>query len=210
MNGTMETNKIVTMQAACKSYGVRAETLRRWTDEGHIPSFRSPHGTRMFRSGDLQNFFNSTGNKVSKKRFIYCRVSSNKQRDDLERQINLLKEKYPNHSVIQDIGSGINFKRKGLETILEYAIRGEIEEIVVAHKDRLCRFGFEIFKFIIERTNGKIIILDEEEHKSNEQELAEDLLSIIHVFNCHQMGKRRYNKNKESEDLSNNRTEESD
>ncbi|QOI90151.1 hypothetical protein QKU58_gp013 [Pyramimonas orientalis virus] len=198
------------MQKACKHFGVRADTLRRWTDKGSIPSFRSPSGVRMFNLSDLETFFNINRTTSDKQKIIYARVSSHKQRDDLERQIDLLKHQYPNHLVVQDIGSGINFKRKGLQTLLDRCMQREIDEIVVAHKDRLCRFGFDIFKYIIESSGGRIIVLDEDDHKSTEQELAEDLLSIIHVFNCRQMGKRRYNTKPKDKDLSDSDSETND
>ena len=205
----MSTSQVLTIQKACKLYGVRSDTLRRWADSGHIHSWRSPNNTRMFRSTDLETFFNSPrieNNKLRKK-IVYARVSSLKQRDDLQRQIDLLTQHYPNHIVIQDIGSGINFKRKGLRSLLDACMSGEVEEVVVAHKDRLCRFGFELFHYIITKQGGKIIVLDEENNKSTNEELAEDLLSIIHVFNCRQMGRRRYNKSVESSNISDDETE---
>ena len=84
-------------------------------------------------------------------------------------------------------------------------MQGKLEEVVVAHKDRMCRFGFELIEFICSRNNTRIIILDQEKHKSTEQELAEDIMSIITVFACKQMGKRKYktnNKNEENKNVS--------
>ena len=93
---------------------------------------------------------------------------------------------------ISDIASGINFKRKGLQTILDSCIQGVIGEVIVAHRDRLSRFGFDLIKLIIEKAGGTITVIDDTQHKSTEQELAEDLLSIIHIYSCKQMGKRSY------------------
>ena len=93
---------------------------------------------------------------------------------------------------MSDIASGINFNRKGLQTILDSCIQGTIGEVVIAHRDRLSRFGFDLIKIIIEKAGGKITILDDENNKSTEQELAEDLLSIIHIYSCRQMGRRSY------------------
>lgn len=84
---------------------------------------------------------------------------------------------------------------------------GELKELVVAHKDRLSRFGYELVEWIITSNGGKITILDEEIHKSTEQELAEDLLSIVHIYSCKQMGKRRYNKDTTNKDISFKTTE---
>jgi predicted site-specific integrase-resolvase len=132
--------------------------------------------------------------------YIYTRVSSRKQSDDLERQIEFIKSQKPEYNtsykLISDIGSGINFKRQGLITILESCLQNNIGEVVIAHKDRLSRFGFDLIKLIIEKAGGKITIINDEQNKSTEQELAEDLLSIIHIYSCRQMGKRKYTKTK--------------
>jgi putative resolvase len=130
-------------------------------------------------------------------------VSSKKQLDDLERQINSMVNQFPDHELIKDCGSGINFKRKGLQTLLEQTMSGDVEEIVVAHKDRLCRFGFELIESICNFYGTKLIVLDHEEHRSTEQELSEDILSIVTVFACKQMGRRKYTtKNKEDKTVS--------
>ena len=97
--------------------------------------------------------------------------------------------------MVSDIGSGINWKRKGLQTILERSMRGDIKEVVVAHRDRLCRFGYELIEFILDKSGVKLVVHNEENAKSESQELAEDIMSIVHVYSCRQMGKRRYQKN---------------
>ncbi len=132
--------------------------------------------------------------KVNDK-IIYCRISSKKQSDDLERQIEYCRSKFPDHELLSDIASGINFKRKNLQAILERAMQGNLKEVVVAHKDRLCRFGFDLIESIFKLTNTKLIVLNQDNEctkPSTEQELAEDLLSIVHIYSCRQMGKRRY------------------
>lgn len=192
-------HKIITIQKAVKTYGVSVDTLRRWADQGSLPCWRSPNNVRMFRQTDLEKFFNVHSDQIEQsKQIVYCRVSSSKQRDDLQRQIDFMQKRYPDHIVISDIGSGINFRRKGLQTILDTCLRRELKEVVVAHKDRLCRFGFELIEHVITASGGRIIVLDDENHKSEEQELSDDLLSIVHVFNCRQMGRRRYNKSTDS------------
>ena len=101
---------------------------------------------------------------------------------------------YPNHEIIKDIASGLNFKRKGLKKIIKLALDGELEEIVVAYKDRLCRFGFDLIKDLIEEYSyGKIIILNEKK-MSPEEELTTDLVSIINVFSARLNGLRKYKK----------------
>jgi len=132
-------------------------------------------------------------------------VSSNKQRDDLERQSKYLRDKYPTYTIISDIGSGINYNREGLKKILELSMSNKLSEVVVAHKDRLARFGFELIEYIFKFNGTKLTIDNQnnEKPKSDSEELSDDLLSIIHVFSCRQMGKRRYNnKNKKDKNIS--------
>lgn len=218
---TQTQNQIITMQTAVRLYRLPVATLRKWSDQGCFPSRRSPGGVRLFRRGDLDAFFGlnrtqmETGNhprnvqggvsdphdtrqsNENKEKVLYARVSSAKQRGDLTRQIQRLKSQYPSHRVISDIGSGINFKRKGLQTILDLILSKRIGEIVVAHRDRLCRFGFDIFEYLVNKSGGRIVVAygDKEEEPSDAtdpRELAEDLMAIIHVFSCRQMGRRRH------------------
>ena len=101
--------------------------------------------------------------KMKRIKICYARVSSIGQKEDLERQKNLLREKYPNHEIIEDIGSGINLTKKGIQKIIELGIEGKVEEIVVAHKDRLARFGYDLIEHIIKRySGGKIIIINKD------------------------------------------------
>ena len=128
--------------------------------------------------------------------YIYARVSSNNQKDDLSRQINLLKLKYPDYKLITDIGSGINLNRKGLRKIIDDAILGKINEVVIAHKDRLCRFGYELIEDLIWKySNGKIIILENTIPKEVKEELVDDVLQIMNVFVVKMNGMRKYSKN---------------
>ena len=110
-------------------------------------------------------------------------MSSVGQKEDLERQILSLQTDYPNYELIKDIGSGVNLNRKGLRKIIDYAIRGEIEEVIVMHKDRLCRFGYELIEDLIKKySNGKIIIVNKKEVKEPKEELVEDVLQIMNIF----------------------------
>ena len=130
-----------------------------------------------------------------KEKICYCRVSSQKQKEDLERQINLMKELYPNHRIISDIGSGLNFKRKGLEELINLSIKNQIDEVVVAYKDRLVRFGFELIENIIKtHSNGKIKILNKSEEKTPSEELTEDIIAIMNVYVAKVNGLRKYEK----------------
>lgn len=133
-------------------------------------------------------------------------VSSTKQKDDLARQVAFMRQNFPEAEIIQDIGSGLNYKRKGFCSILEQLMRGDKLTIIVAHRDRLCRFGFEVVDFLVKQNGGEIMVLDKLE-TSPESELVQDILSIIHVFSCRIHGLRRYACSIEQDkDLSNKTT----
>lgn len=105
-----------------------------------------------------------------------------------------MKDTYPNHELIKDIGSGLNMNRKGLRRIIDYAIIGEIEEIVVVYKDRLTRYGYELIEYLIKKySNGKIIILNNKKKEAKE-ELVEDVLQIMNIFVAKINGMRKYKK----------------
>ena len=104
-----------------------------------------------------------------------------------------MKQRYPEHEIIADIGSGLNYKRKGLQTILDRAISGDVEEVVIAYKDRLTRFGYEMIEYIIEKySRGKIIIENEDEEETPQEEMTKDILSIMNVYVAKVNGLRKY------------------
>jgi predicted site-specific integrase-resolvase len=196
----MNDKAYVPLREASYITGIEAQTLRKLADTQKIASYKTPSGQRKFNRSDLEAMcgITSTSNKVpqvQKINYIYARVSSKKQVDDLARQLEYIKSRnpeYDSYTVISDVGSGINFKRKGLSTLLDTCLQGAIGEIIVAHRDRLSRFGFDLIETIVHKCGGHITVLDNEGNKSSEQELSEDLLSIIHIFSCRQMGKRSY------------------
>ena len=131
--------------------------------------------------------------KMEKIKICYARVSSIGQKEDLERQKKVLKEKYPNYEMIDDIGSGINLTKKGIQKIIELGIEGKLEEIVVVHKDRLARFGYDLIEHIIEKySGGKITIINKEENMEPEEEMVKDVLQIMNVFVAKMNGRRKY------------------
>ena len=192
--------KYISIREASIITGINAQTLRKLGDENKIKCYKTLSGQRKFDKSYLEKMCNNDDNddkidKDTKKNYIYTRVSSKKQSDDLSRQVEFIKNKrteYTSYISISDIGSGINFNRKGLTTILDAALQGTLGEVIVAHRDRLCRFGFDLIKLIIEKKGGKVTVLDDERNKSSEEELSEDLLSIVHIYSCRQMGKRSY------------------
>lgn len=177
-------SRYVPSRKAAQELGLHPNTLRKYADEGRIQTIRVS-GQRRY---DVDGFL---GNQSEPKVVGYCRVSSWKQKDDLERQRQYLEEKYPGIEIVSDVGSGINFKRKGLLSLLERSLSGAKLKVVVAHKDRFTRFGFELIEWIIKRNGGEIVVLHGSTFSPTE-ELTQDLLTIIHVFSCRLHGLRKY------------------
>jgi excisionase family DNA binding protein len=193
-------NEYIRPEEAAKMLNVTVRTLLNWDYKGKIKCIRTKGGHRRFlRSDVISKTTNYKEEQKEKRRgkICYCRVSTRGQKDDLERQVEYFREKFPNYRIIKDYGSGINFKRKGFQTILDLAIKGHISEVVVTHKDRLCRFGFELIERIIsEHSNGKIVVLNKKE-TSPEEELVNDLVSIITVFSSRLYGLRSHSLKKQ-------------
>lgn len=189
----------LTPRKACQYLNVSEKTLRNWDKDGLIAVIRTPTNQRRY---DIDSVL---GAKTTRVVAIYARVSSAKQKEDLQRQIDFLQEKYPNGKLYKDIGGGLNFKRKGLLSLLESVLSGNVESIVVGHQDRLARFGVDLIRWICEQKDCKLVVLSRTE-LSPERELVEDILSIIHCFSCRLYGLRKY-KSTIKEDTSLPRTE---
>jgi putative resolvase len=190
---------------------VHQRTLYQWEEKKQIETIRTPSGKRMYNVNKYLETKNENGKPVkvnnseinklieNNGKYLYDRVSSLGQKEDLVRQGKLLKEKYPNYKLISDIGSGMNLNRKGLRTLIDKSIKGNVK-VVIVHKDRLCRYGYELIEDIIEKySNGKIIILDNLEKKEPKEELVEDVLQIMNIFVAKINGMRKYSKNKKNE-----------
>lgn len=187
--------KYISFKETRKIINVTSRTLRNWDKEGKIRTIRTPSGARMFNKIDLYDHLKQHQTLEKNKATIcYARVSSRNQLGDLERQIDFLKQRYPKAEMVTDIGSGINWKRKGLSSILERAIQGQLGEIIFAHRDRLCRFAFELYEHLFILCGVRVTVLDHEQSVSPHTELADDILSIVQVYSSRIMGRRRYSK----------------
>lgn len=178
-----------------KSLGVSIQTLRNWDKEGKLkPTYVTENGYRYY-SEDLLNKFRNIKNvnKIKKKNILYARVSAKNQKDDLNRQIDNLKQyaysKGYSFEIITDIGSGINYKKEGLLKMINLVECGEVDRIIVLYKDRLIRFGYDLIEYICKLNDTKIEIVDNSTI-SKEQELTEDLIQIITVFSNKLYGAR--------------------
>jgi excisionase family DNA binding protein len=197
--------KYIKPEEAAKLLNVTVTTLINWDREGKIKCIRTKGGHRRFLLSYICKEFGISNNipnteLQTRRKICYCRVSTSSQKKDLETQVEFFQRNYPNYEIIRDIGSGINFKRKGFNSILDSAIKGNVQEVVVTHQDRLCRFGFELIQRIIEQqSNGKILVLNQEE-TSPEKELVNDLVSIITVFSSRLYGLRSHSIKKKIKD----------
>ena len=185
----------VTPKEASKHFSVSDQALRSWAKDGKIKFTVTEGGHRRYYIR-TENTVRQPGERV-----VYARVSSKKQEGDLCRQVEFLQAKYPGCRVVSDIGSGINFKRKGFRAILEGLFRGAVQEVVVAKRDRFTRFGFDLFEWIFEQ-HGAQLLSDQADIETNENELADDLMAIVTVFSARYYGRRKYNVLKENQDLS--------
>ena len=175
--------------------GKTIQTLRNWDKKNILkPSHVTQGGTRYYSQEQLNHFLGLKSEKQINKKIVgYCRVSSHKQKDDLERQIENVKTymyaKGYQFEIITDIGSGINYNKKGLNQLIDMVTNSEVEKIVVLYKDRLIRFGYELIENLCKKFGTTIEIIDNTE-KTDEQELVEDLVQIVTVFSCRFQGKR--------------------
>ncbi len=190
--------KYISGKKASEILKVHQRTLHNWDKKGIIDTIRGPGGRRLYNvkkyleeyEGNIDDDSEEPNDKL---KIAYIRVSTHSQKDDLERQKKYMKEKYPNYKLIEDIGSGINFNRKGLRKIIKLAINGKIKILVVAYKDRLTRFGFELIEDLIkEYSNGIIKVINKTENEEPEIELAKDVLQIMNVFTVKINGMRKY------------------
>ena len=175
----------VPSRKAAERLGLHPQTLRRYAAQGKIPYYRNAGGQRLY---DVDAYLRG---RAAPAVVCYCRVSSAKQRGDLARQVEQMRGLYPDAEIVTDIAGGLNWRRKGLRGILERLHRGDKLEVVVAHRDRLARFGFELIEWLVEQNGGSIVVLNQPD-ASPESELTEDLLAILHTFSCRMHGLRRY------------------
>ena len=186
-------SKYYSINKFSKILGVSTQTLRNGDKKGKLhPHHTSSNGYRYYSHEQLNQVMNVKPN-LDRIVIGYCRVSSNKQKDDLERQIENMKlyltAQGKPFEIISDIGSGIDYKKKGLKELMKRISQNKVDKVVVFYKDRLLRFGFELVEYIASLYDCDIEIIDHTE-KTEQQELVEDLVQIITVFSCKLQGKR--------------------
>lgn len=173
--------------------GFSTHTLRNWDKNEKLKPAEIINGQRYYSEEQYHQLVGTSVIQKEKKIIGYARVSSNQQKNDLERQVENIKTymyaKGYQFEMITDIGSGINYNKKGLKTLIQKIESNEVEKIVILYKDRLLRFGYELLEYICELHNVKIEIIDTTEN-TEQEELVEDLVQLITAFSDKMQGKR--------------------
>jgi putative resolvase len=183
----------VSIGKAAEELGCTKETLRRWERSGKIVAERTPKGHRRYDLAKLRGI--SPYKKLSAKRTIaYARVSSHDQKSDLERQVAVLEHFCATHGwqyeILQDLGSGLNYNKKGLRKLIKDICSGSVERLVIVHKDRLLRFGSELVFSLCEQFGTEVVIINASNETNFEDDLVQDVLEIITVFSARLYGAR--------------------
>ncbi len=181
-----------------KLVGKSVRTLQRWDKDGILDAHRSPTNRRYYTQDQYNLALGVTPEQPHKKVFCYARVSGGDQKNDLESQKSALSQFVIANGLavdewFSDISSGLNYQRKNFNQILESVERNEVGKIIIAHKDRWVRFGYEWFEEFCKRHDCEIVVINVET-LSPEQEVVKDLLTIIHSFSSRLYGLRRYKK----------------
>ena len=185
-----------------KLLNVSVKTLQRWDTEGNLVAHRNIKNRRYY-THEQYIIATNQNTDTAKKVVIYARVSTANQKDDLQNQIEFL-QKFANangiivDNVISDIGSGLNYSRRKWNELIKSCMQNEISTIIISNKDRFIRFGYDWFEQLLSSYGVKILVVNNEKLSPNE-ELVQDLISIINVFSCKIYGLRKY-KNKIKED----------
>ena len=171
-----------------EKYGYHPKTLAEWANQGKIECIKSPGGHRRYLASSLSRI------PIQHKKTVnYARVSTPGQKNDLKVQIDYLGNKYPGTETVSDIGSGLNFKRKKFLSLMERVLKREVQLIVVAHKDRLVRFGFDFIEWLCNQHGCEIVVLNHT-YKTPHAELMDDFMAIMHCFSSKLYFLRRYEK----------------
>lgn len=178
--------------------GVSVKTLQRWDRDNILKAKRTPTDRRYYTYDQYLEFKGINTTVTNRKTVIYTRVSTNGQKDDLKNQIKFLLNFTSSKGIIvdetiEDIGSGLNYNRKKWNKLIEECMENKIDSIIVTHKDRFIRFGYDWFERFLSRFNVKIIAVNNE-LLSPQEELVQDIISILHVFSCRIYGLRKYKK----------------
>lgn len=195
--------KIYNVGQFAEMIGKSVKTLQKWDRDGVLKAYRSPSNRRYYTHTQYLEYLGVKGT-TEKVNVIYARVSTKNQSDDLENQLKFLMSYSVNNgipisNIFTDYGSGLNYKRKQWNALIDECFEGKIDTIIISYKDRFVRFGFDWIADLLFRLTGTKILVVENITTTPEDELMKDLISIIHVFSCRVYGLRKYKKKLEKE-----------
>ena len=181
-----------------KLLGVSVKTLQRWDREGILKAYRTPTDRRFYTYDQYLQIKGIGQKDDAREVVIYARVSTRGQKDDLRNQVSFLRTFCNAKGIIvdqciEDYGSGLNYNRKKWNELLVQVMERKIKTIIITHKDRFIRFGYDWFESFCEKFDTSILVVNNEE-LSPQEELVEDIVSILHVFSCRLYGLRKYKK----------------
>lgn len=188
---------MLTTKEVSQLAGVNLDTVRRWDSKGLIKSYRTEGGHRRYDADSVYAYIGQPKTvRQNKYSLIYARVSTKNRENDLNRQVELLEmfcsAKGWRYKVLKDIGSGLNYNKKGLMELIRLIETNQIDRLVINYKDRLLRFGSEIIFEMCKWHNIEVVVVSEDEPKTYEEELVDDVLSIITVFSAKLYGSRSH------------------
>lgn len=191
----------LTLSKASKILGVTTKTLRNWDDAGKIKTTRTSGNHRRVSMDEIRRLQGTTQSPTQIKTIAYCRCSTLKQKDNLDRQVGrVLEHCYTNKwdvELYKDIGSGLNENRREFKKLLKRVADDDVARVVVEYKDRIARYGFETFVVMCKNFNVEVVVLEEKEEQSFEEEMVDDIISLITSYSARIYG-RRGGKNKDA------------
>ena len=196
--------KVYNVTDFAEMIGKSVKTLQRWDREGILRAYRSPSNRRYYTHTQYLEYMGMKSGDIRRINVIYARVSTKNQKEDLRNQLEFLRNYtlsrgIPISNVYSDYGSGLNYNRKNWNTLIDDCFDRKIDTIYVSHKDRFVRFGFDWIQNLLERLTGTKIYVIENVATTPQEELIQDLISIIHVFSCRVYGLRKYIKKLEKD-----------
>lgn len=196
--------KVYNVTDFAEMIGKSVKTLQRWDRDGVLKAYRSPSNRRYYTHTQYLQYMGVKSGDIQRINVIYARVSTRNQKEDLQNQLEFLR-KYtlnlgiPIGNVYTDYGSGLTYNRKNWNALIDDCFDRKIDTIYISHKDRFIRFGFDWIQNLLERLTGTKIYVIENVTTTPQEELVQDLISIIHVFSCRVYGLRKYKKKLETD-----------
>jgi predicted site-specific integrase-resolvase len=203
----MNVSKYISASQAKRYCNYSPSSLVKWADDGKIRITKTPGGKRFYHIDDIKRIsgIEEETEAPERKTICYARVSSRKQKEDLGRQVEYLQKYCPDCPVIKDVGSGLNYNRKGLQSLLKKVASGNIEKVVVTYRDRLCRYGIELIDWIFTEHNVELVVLCKEIDTLDTEEFATDILDVCNYFVSKYNGKKAAKYRSERKRLASNK-----